>query len=127
METTASKYSIPKYSIPTNLIQIPGNLTASELKVYLQEISAFLRKGPRLANLQDTTTISRSSIGRNITLQRLRRLLHLSELLPKEVFATYILMDGRNFFEFLNVFDTVYRGYYKQMTTTSRGTSTTTL
>ena len=51
----------------------------------------------------------------------------MSELLPREAFTTYVLMDGRNFFEYLNVFDLVYRGYYEQMTTTSRGTSTTTL
>ena len=72
-------------------------------------------------------TISRSLIGKKITLERLRRLLHLSELLPREAFATYVLMDGRNFFEYLNVFDLVYRGYYEQMTTISRGKSTTTL
>ena len=108
-----------KYNIPANLSPLPGNLSATELKAYLQELSAFLRKGPRLSNLQDTTTISRSSIGKNITLQHLRRLLHLSELLPKEVFATYLLMDGRNYFEFLHIFDEVYKGYYEEMTANS--------
>ena len=126
MVTTASKHSLPKYTIPTQLTQIPGNLTATKLNVYLQEVSAFLRKGPRLANLQDTRTISRSSIGKKISLNRLRRLLHLSELLPREAFATYVLMDGKNFFEYLNVFYQVYHNYYEQMTTPS-STSTNTL
>ena len=125
MVTTASKHTLPKYTIPTHLTSIPGNLTNSELNVYLQEISAFLRKGPRLADLQDTRTISRSSIGKKISLTRLRRLLHLSELMLREAFTTFVLMDGKNFFEFLNIFDQVYSSYYQQMSKPSSSTTST--
>ena len=125
MVTSASKHTHPKYTIPTNLSAIPGNLTKDELGIYFTEISAFLRRGPRLFNLQDTRTISRSSIGKKISLARLRRLLHLSELLPREVFATFILMDGKNWFEFLNTYDQVYSGYYQHMTKPSSSANST--
>ena len=114
-----------KYNFPQDLSPIPGNFSASELSAYLGALGAYLRQGPRLTNLRDTTTISRSSLGRNITLGHLRRLLHLSEVLPREAFATFLIMGRSNNFNYLNAFDSVYPGYCEDVEANSNNASIT--
>ena len=116
-----------KYSFPQDFSPITGNISASELSAYLGALGAYLRQGPRLTNLRDTTTISSSSIGRNITLDHLRRLLHLSEVLPREAFATFIIMGRSNYFNFLHAFDLVYPGYYEDVEANTNNASITTI
>ena len=70
------------YKFPRDLQPIPGSLTSHNYTNYITVLSAFLRRGPRRYLLTDATTIAESSIGRNITLQQLWRLLNLHEILP---------------------------------------------
>ena len=104
------------YSFPRDLQAIPGSLTGRNYTNYITALSSFLRRGPRRYLLSDTTTIAESSIGRNITIQQLRRLLNLSEILPEECFYIFVLFGGGNWFDLLLTFDQAYPLYYNSKT-----------
>ena len=102
------------FQFPRDLQEIPGSLTSANYTEYIEALSAFLQRGPRRYLLTDTNTIAESTLGRNITLDRLRRLLHLHDLLPEETFFTFALFAGGNYFNFLLAFDESYPHYYQQ-------------
>ena len=101
------------YQFPRDLQPIPGSLTSDNYTTYIQALSSFLRRGPSRYILTDTTTIAESSIGRNITLERLRRLLDLHNILPEEAFYVFVLLAGGNYFDLLLAFDESYPRYYQ--------------
>ena len=103
-----------EFQFPRDLQEIPGTLTSANYTQFIEALSAFLRGGTRRYLLSDTLTIAESALGRNITLQRLRRLLHLDELLPDETFLAFALFAGGNYFNFLLAFDESYPHYYEQ-------------
>ena len=103
-----------QFQFPRDLQEIPGSLTSANYTEFIEALSAFLRGGMRRYLLTDTQTIAESALGRNITLDRLRRLLHLHELLPEESFLTFALFAGGNYFNFLLAFDESYPHYYQQ-------------
>ena len=94
-----------QFTFPEDLGPVPGTLTGSNYTNYINSLSSFLRQPPRRLILTDALTIAESSIGRNITLQQLSRLLHLAEILPDEVLAVFILLGGGNYFDLLLSFD----------------------
>ena len=102
------------FQFPRDLQEIPGSLTSANYTEFIEALSAFLRGGTRRYLLTDTNTIAESALGRNITLDRLRRLLHLHDLLPEETFLTLALFAGGNYFNFLLAFDESYPHYYQQ-------------
>ena len=102
------------FQFPRDLQEIPGSLTSANYTEYIEALSAFLQRGPRRYLLTVTNTIAESALGRNITLDRLRRLLHLHDLLPEEAFLTFALFAGGNYFNFLLAFDESYPHYYQQ-------------
>ena len=108
-----------EFSFPADLGPVPGNLTGSNYTSYINSLSEFLRRPPRRLVLTDANTIAQSSIGRNITLQQLTRLLHLAEILPKEALAVFILLGGGNFFDLLLAFDRAYPLYYDSKTSSA--------
>ena len=89
------------YQFPQDLQPIPGSLRGDSYTNYIQALSSFLRRGPRRYVLTDTNTIAESSIGRNITLERLRRLLDLHDILPEEAFYVFVLLAGGNYFDLI--------------------------
>ena len=101
------------FQFPRDLQPIPGSLTSANYTAYIEALSSFLQRGPRRYLLTDTNTIAESAIGRNITLDRLRRLLHLHDLLPEETFYAFALLAGGNYFDFLLAFDESYPRYYQ--------------
>ena len=102
------------FQFPRDLQEIPGTLTSANYSLFIEALSAFLRSGTKRYLLSDTLTIAESALGRNITLQKLRRLLHLNTLLPDEAFLTFALFAGGNYFNFLLAFDESYPHYYEQ-------------
>ena len=104
------------FQFPRDLQEIPGTLTSANYTLFIEALSAFLRGGTKRYLLSDTLTIAESALGRNITLQKLRRLLHLDTLLPDETFLTFALFAGGNYFNFLLAFDESYPHYYEQRT-----------
>ena len=104
------------YKFPRDLQPIPGTLTSDNYTRYITALSSFLRRGPRRYLLTDATTIAESSIGRNITIQQLRRLLNLHEILPEEAFYVFVLLGGGNYFDLLLSFDLAYPNYYNART-----------
>ena len=108
-----------EYSFPADLGPVPGNLTGSNYTTYINSLSRFLRRPPRRLVLTDANTIAQSSIGHNITLQQLTRLLHLAEILPEEALAVFILLGGGNFFDLLLAFDRAYPLYYDSKTSSA--------
>ena len=102
------------FQFPRDLQAIPGSLSSANYTAYIEALSSFLQRGPCRYLLTDTTTIAESAIGRNITLDRLRRLLHLHDLLPEETFLAFALFAGGNYFNFLLAFDESYPHYYQQ-------------
>ena len=100
------------YQFPRDLQPIPGTLTSDNYTRYITALSSFLRRGPRRYILTDATTIAESSIGCNITIQQLRRLLNLHEILPEEAFYVFVLLGGGNYFDLLLSFDQSYPNYY---------------
>jgi hypothetical protein len=103
-----------KFQFPRDLQEIPGSLTSANYTEFIEALSAFLRGGTRRYLLNDTQTFAESALGRNITLQRLRRLLHLDELLPDETFLAFALFAGGNYLNFLLAFDESFPHYYEQ-------------
>jgi hypothetical protein len=103
-----------QFQFPRDLQEIPGTLTSANYTLFIEALSAFLRGGTKRYLLSDTLTIAESALGRNITLQKLRRLLHLNTLLPDETFLTFALFAGGNYFNFLLAFDESYPHYYEQ-------------
>ena len=59
------------FQFPQDLQPIPGTLRGNNYTDYIEALSSFLRRGPRRYILTDTSTIAESSIGHNITLERL--------------------------------------------------------
>ena len=105
--------STDPYQFPRDLQPIPGSLTSDNYTSYIRALSSFLRRGPRRYVLTDATTIAESSIGHNITIQQLRRLLNLHEILPEEAFYVFVLLGGGNYFDLLLSFDESYPRYYQ--------------
>ena len=103
-----------QFQFPRDLQEIPGSLTSANYTEFIEALSAFLRGGTRRYLLTDTQTIAESALGRNITIDKLRRLLHLHELLPEESLLTFVLLAGGNYFNFLLAFDESYPHYYEQ-------------
>ena len=108
-----------QFSFPEDLGPVPGTLTGSNYTNYINSLSSFLRRPPRRLILTDAHTIAESSIGCNITLQQLTRLLHLAEILPDEALAVFILLGGGNFFDLLLSFDRAYPLYYDSKTSSA--------
>ena len=101
------------FQFPQDLQPIPGSLRGDNYTNYIEALSSFLRRGPRRYVLTDTNTIAESSIGRNITLERLRRLLDLHDILPEEAFYVFALLAGGNYFDLLLAWDESYPRYYE--------------
>ena len=108
-----------EFSFPADLGPVPGNLEGDNYTLYVNSLSEFLRRPPRRLILTDANTIAQSSIGHNITLQQLTRLLHLAEILPEEALAVFILLGGGNFFDLLLAFDKAYPLYYDSRTSSA--------
>ena len=98
------------FQFPQDLQPIPGTLRGENYTDYIEALSSFLRRGPRRYILTDTSTIAESSIGHNITLVRLRRL--LDDILPEEAFYVFALLAGGNYFDLLLAWDESFPRYY---------------
>jgi hypothetical protein len=101
------------FQFPQDLQPIPGTLRGENYTDYIEALSSFLRRGPRRYILTDTSTIAESSIGHNITLVRLRRLLDLHDILPEEAFYVFALLAGGNYFDLLLAWDESFPRYYE--------------
>ena len=100
-----------QYQFPHDLQPIPGSL-GDNYTSYIRSLSTFLRRGPRRYVLTDAVTIAEFSIGHNITIAQLRRLLNLHEILPEEAFYVFVLLGGGNYFDLLLAWDLSYPNYY---------------